>query len=337
MNNRITAAVGWKCLNKARDVRVIHDLLVRVPIAKGGAHPGFDPTRPYGPHTDDLIFKFQRANNLLPADAVVDPDRPTLRRMNELAEGQPPRCHVDCIEPSPVVALMTNQIVGETYVKGYDGSRKHPSTGTHPNLARFAVPLYELRVGRSAYTADLEPSWKLQDYSRSFKVIRFGVRLLTDAVLRSTGVPRAVDIFRTAGPPTSPATGFAAKRSDFMKGSWHLSGEYFIHAGPKFPSYRGTTYSPERPSWVGLVGGLGCIQTTGDRSMQTLDDCVRELAFGASYRLGFIDAAAADRRISAARSFHCVIEPSPPPPLRSLDSLDQYTWQDYRDVFRQCK
>ena len=87
MGRTIVASVG--CLggvNRAADVETIQELLNRVPSAAGGPWPLLEVTSVCGPRTVAAIQKFQAQQlGWDQTDGRVDPDGPTLQKLNELA------------------------------------------------------------------------------------------------------------------------------------------------------------------------------------------------------------------------------------------------------------
>ncbi|HEV2553180.1 MAG TPA: hypothetical protein VGV17_05395 [Bosea sp. (in: a-proteobacteria)] len=312
MAKEIVQAVGWRSPNRASDVALIHDLFMRIPVSEGGAPPGFNPKGGHTVRTDDLIYRFQKRHGLV-ADAVATPRRETFRLMQSLAGKLPPRRNDEGIQPARVLAVMTSKIVGHAYVKGYDGQSE--AGGLHRIRGRFRVPLYELRVGIGEET--------LGDHFAVFHVLRFGVRY-RDSVARNGGGFR--QIFAMEGPPRGM---HVLKRDRYLGGAWKLKGDFLIHPGPSFPHERGD----DTPKGLNkLVGSIGCIQPTGPRGMEALDEFVRRASFSSLYDEGFfVDhdpkkpaterGAIADRRITEAGSFRCLVEPAARPPLLPLTDL----------------
>ena len=312
MVRELVKAVGWRSPNRPSDVELIHDLFMRIPVSEGGAPPGFNPKGGHTVRTDDLIYRLQQRHGLV-ADAVVTPRRETFRLMQALAGKLPPRRHDEFIQPARVLAVMTSKIVGHAYVKGYDGTSE--ASGLHRIRGRFRVPLYELRVGIGEET--------LGDYFAVFHVLRFGVRY-RHAVACNGG--RFKQMFEMEGPPRGS---HVLKRDRYLGGAWKLKGNFLIHPGPVFPQERGddTQAGMDR-----LVGSIGCIQPTGPRNMEKLDEFVRRASFSSLYDEGFfVDhdpkkpatarGAIADRRITEAGSFRCLVEPAAHPPLLPLTDL----------------
>jgi hypothetical protein len=88
MDVTISASVGYKSVNIPGDVQKIHDLLKRIPPDKGGPPASFNAQAPYSAAVTDVhIYNFQvkhfgAGHN---ADAVVNPGRQTLAKMNQSA------------------------------------------------------------------------------------------------------------------------------------------------------------------------------------------------------------------------------------------------------------
>ncbi len=89
MNVKISASVGRSGVNRADDVRAIQRLLNDVSVANGGPTPSLVVDGICGPRTTDAIQKFQLKHfGWKGADGRVDPDGPTLRKLNELSESK---------------------------------------------------------------------------------------------------------------------------------------------------------------------------------------------------------------------------------------------------------
>jgi peptidoglycan hydrolase-like protein with peptidoglycan-binding domain len=82
----IQASVGNDGANRRTDVESIQQLLNAVPAASGGADPDLKVDGICGPKTKAAILNFQlrQFGNRL-ADGKVDPDGPTMSKLNELA------------------------------------------------------------------------------------------------------------------------------------------------------------------------------------------------------------------------------------------------------------
>src|SRR5262245_52920379 len=90
MTVTITAPVGYYGRsggNRAPDVRVVHDLLSRVPPTRGGTCSSLNPNAGYSAQTDQFICKFQQFHKLVVADATIHPGQQTLALLNQLANG----------------------------------------------------------------------------------------------------------------------------------------------------------------------------------------------------------------------------------------------------------
>jgi hypothetical protein len=83
----IAASVGrLGGLNRPPDVKVVQELLNRVPSAAGGPYPLLAVDSVCGPRTVDAIQKFQvQQLGWGKADGRVDPNGPTFQKLNELS------------------------------------------------------------------------------------------------------------------------------------------------------------------------------------------------------------------------------------------------------------
>jgi hypothetical protein len=92
MMQTITASVGrLGGLNRRPDVKTVQELLNRIPQGAGGPWPRLAEDSLCGPRTVDAIQKFQvKQLGFGKADGRVDPNGPTLQKLNELAEKPPP-------------------------------------------------------------------------------------------------------------------------------------------------------------------------------------------------------------------------------------------------------
>jgi hypothetical protein len=322
MTVTISAPVGYHGRNggnRAPDVRVVHDLLSRIPPSKGGAGARLNPNAGYSAQTDEYIYTFQKFHKLGVADATVHPGHQTLVLLNELAKGgvtpaprpgQPaiptpvpqPGPGPD-IAPLPLLAVMTSTIVGHGYISGFDNKAKQKK-------GRFRVPLYRLRLGR-ADTSDGE--WKLSTPVMDFDVVRFGVAY-DDVAFKED--PR-YSLFRIQGPPVGE---FVLSRANYLKGSWQfkLKPHYYVHDGPDNPHFMSSDIGSP------LFGALGCIEICWPGRMKLFDEATRRLAFGNFDEIGFYSPEEADARITKAESFRCVVEAALKPPLLPLT--------DFRDI-----
>ena len=291
--------VGYRAKNDAGDVAKIHDILNRIPSAKGGAPIYIPPGTPYSPELTDIhILSFQNkwfSGNS--CDAVVSPHGATLRKMNELALESPQ--NRDNGKPLNVLAIMSDLTEGRATLKGFsretvidpsDGKKKHRTPG------QFTVPLYILKIGRDAG----DGKTIVEGTENWYHVIRFGVCFHNDAVEAGK---HSSQWFSIEGPPVGE---YVLKRNSYAHGSWLLRGDFLIHAGP---TIGGNT----------LYGGLGCIQPVNG-GMKRLDDCVRKLSFGELFTKGTIKAEAADKKITDAGSFRCIVEKANLPPVICADN-----------------
>ncbi len=316
MTAAITAPVGYNGRsggNRAPDVRIVHDLLSRVPPTKGGAGASLKPNTGYSAQTDQYIYKFQKFHKFAVADATVHPGQQTLALLDELAKGGaapgpgpglpaiptpvPQPGPGPDIAPLPVLAVMTSTIVGHGYVAGFDNKAK-------TKKGRFRVPLYRLRLGRADTSSG---AWKLSTETRvmDFDVIRFGVAY-DDAAFQQNP---AFSLFRMQGPPVGE---FVLSRASYLDGSWQLKPHYYIHVGPDNPLRMSNDVD------VRLFGALGCIEICWPNRLQLFEEATRRLAFGAFDEIGFYKPEEADERVTKAQSFHCLVEPVATPPLLPL-------------------
>ncbi len=308
MNAVISAKVGYQSSNKPGDVRIIHDLLKRVPATKGGPAPSFDAARGYGQQTDQAIYNFQlRHFAKSQCDASVWPGGGTLAKLNEAATGTPgtapaaPPATGRAAEPARIAAVMTSRITGFAYIKGMDLTQT-----PHAALGRFRVPLYRLEIG----LADTSGSqWSVASKTLELDVIRFGVSYRSAAY---NADKKFNECFKTVGPPEGT---FNLKRhqSKNLGGTWKITGDYLIHVGPGNPKIKASD-----DNLRALAGAVGCIEICEPGKMRLFDEVIRILAFGELYSKGGISAEAADKRISEAGSFRCIIESASPPALMPL-------------------
>ncbi|MBK9082066.1 MAG: hypothetical protein IPL88_08325 [Rhizobiales bacterium] len=323
----ITAAVGYKSPNRPDDVRKVHDLLKRVPPAQGGPPPSFNPSSPYSPSvTDQHIYNFQvkqfgKGSN---ADAVVDPARETLKRLNALAGGgagggvginPPPGPPVGALPPTKpdgslppvgepsrapsghcyVGAILLSNVVNHAYIAGYQGEPRKVKAGV------FKVPTYGLLLG---HYREWEKGLLPDDMLAEFEVIRYGVRFD-----ESKNVPGATneDVFVVQGTCVGD---FTLSRAPYLDGSWRIKGEYYIHVGPSNPRFKSDDASK-------LSGALGCVEIC-NRQWATFQVRVRALALGEKYLSGEIDDATADRIITEQNLFRLLVQPAARPPLNRI-------------------
>jgi hypothetical protein len=92
MAQTITAAVGrMGALNRPDDVKTVQKLLNQVPATSGGPKPLLDPDGICGPKTIAAIQTFQVRHFGWPgADGRVDPNGPTLAKLNQFDGSSPP-------------------------------------------------------------------------------------------------------------------------------------------------------------------------------------------------------------------------------------------------------
>ncbi|MBL8588599.1 MAG: hypothetical protein JNK46_08720 [Methylobacteriaceae bacterium] len=319
----ISAPVGYKSANRPDDVRKVHDLLKRVAPAQGGPPASFNPAVPYSPAvTDQHIYNFQvkqfgKGSN---ADAVVDPARETLKRLNALAGAPgggiginpppgPPAGSLPPTAPDPgkpgvgeparapsgafyVGAVLLSNTVNHAYIAGYQNKPRKVKAGV------FKVPTYGLLLG---HYRDWEAGLLPDDDLAQFEVIRFGVKFD-----ESKNVPGATDddMFDVVGTCVGD---FTLSRAPYLDGSWRIKGEYYIHIGPGNPRFRSDV--PRE-----LSGALGCVEVC-NRKWIDFQVRVRALALGLPYLKGEIDDAAADRRITEEGLFRLLVQPAARPPL----------------------
>ncbi len=94
MAKSITASVGrMGGVNHAPDVKVVQELLNQVPATSGGPGTKLQVTGTCGTNTIDAIQRFQLHNfGFSMADGRVDPDGPTLKKLNSFDQpGSPPK------------------------------------------------------------------------------------------------------------------------------------------------------------------------------------------------------------------------------------------------------
>ena len=326
----ISAPVGYKSANRPDDVRKVHDLLKRIPPAQGGPPASFNPATPYSPAvTDQHIYNFQvkqfgKGPN---ADAVVDPSRETLKRLNALAGGgggiginPPAGPPAGSLPPTPpggggspkpdpgkpaigeparapsgncyVGAILGATAVSHAYIAGFQGKPRKVKGGV------FKVPTYGLLLGHYRVWEDgLLPDAMLGQY----EVIRFGVKFD-----ESKNVPGATneDVFTVQGTCVGD---FQLSRAPYLDGSWRIKGEYYIHVGPSNPRFKSDDATK-------LSGALGCVEIC-NRDWMEFQVRVRALALGAPYIEGAIDDATADRIITEEGLFRLLVTPAAKPPL----------------------
>lgn len=323
----ITAPVGYKSANRPDDVRKVHDLLKRIPPAQGGPPATFNPAVPYSPSvTDQHIYNFQvkqfgKGPN---ADAVVDPARETLKRLNALAGGggaiginPPPGPPAGSLPPTgpgggapdpgkPAIgeparapsgncyvgAILGSNTVSHAYIAGYQGEPRKVKAGV------FKVPTYGLLLGHYRVWEDgILPD----DLAATYEVIRFGVKFD-----ESKNVPGATneDCFLVQGTCVGD---FQLSRAPYLDGSWRIKGEYYIHVGPGSPRWKSD--DPTK-----LTGALGCVEIC-NKQWSEFQVRVRALALGLPYLKGEIDDATADRIITEENLFRLLVVPAARPPL----------------------
>lgn len=321
----ISAPVGYKSANRPDDVRKVHDLLKRIPPGQGGPPASFNPATPYSPAvTDQHIYNFQvkqfgKGPN---ADAVVDPARETLKRLNGLSGGGgggigvnpppgPPAGALPPTRPAPdpgkpgvgeparapsgnfhVGAVLLSNTVNHAYIAGFQGEPVRKKAGV------FKVPTYGLLLGHYRdWEAGLLPDADLAE----FEVIRYGVKFD-----ESKNVPGASDsdVFKVQGTCVGD---FVLARAPYLGGSWRIKGEYYIHVGPGNPRLRTDEMKK-------LSGALGCVEIC-NRKWTEFQVRVRALALGLPYLKGEIDDATADRIITEEGLFRLFVMPAAKPPL----------------------
>ncbi len=322
----ISAPVGYKSANRPDDVRKVHDLLKRVSPGQGGPPASFNPATPYSPAvTDQHIYNFQvkqfgKGPN---ADAVVDPSRETLKRLNALAGGGggvginppagPPAGSLPPTTPpggggggspkpdpggspvpagySRVGAILGPAIVSHAYVAGYQGKP------VSMKLGRFKVPTYNLRLGLVEAKGD---TFDLR-YATDWEVIRFGVRYFDER--RNANLPED-QWWIVQGTCEGD---FTLERADYLGGAWRIKGAYYIHVGPGSPRWQGNDAGD-------LTGALGCVEIING-NWQRFQQAVRMCAIGEDYLLGRVDDAEADRLITEHKLFRLRVDRAPTPPL----------------------
>jgi hypothetical protein len=150
-----------------------------------------------------------------------------------------------------------------------------------------------------------DTSWKLSPPTSDFDVIRFGVYVNSEAY----SIRPDYKHFRMQGPPSGE---FTLARDNYLSGSWHMKGNYYIHDGPNNPHFKSDDDE------LDLVASLGCIELCWAGGMRRFDEAVRTRSFGDFYGIGFYDQKEADERITKSQSFRCIVEPAATPPLLPL-------------------
>jgi len=165
MTQNIAASVGrLGGLNRPPDVKVVQELLNRVPSAAGGPYPLLAVDSVCGPRTVEAIQKFQvQQLGWGKADGRVDPNGPTLQKLNELG-GMPgpvqPKVlttasSLACPHAAPVVATPQRpQSLGPNgapVLRASDTFKVvgciHPFRCTSVNWVLASDPLVESNVG----------------------------------------------------------------------------------------------------------------------------------------------------------------------------------------------
>ena len=109
MAKTISKSVGRAGANRKPDVLTVQDLLNQVPSDKGGAAPKLTPDSVCGTKTRNAISRFQLKHFGWPgADGLVEPQRQTMAKLNELTTGSPskpvPPGAKPTVPPSPLLS-----------------------------------------------------------------------------------------------------------------------------------------------------------------------------------------------------------------------------------------
>jgi peptidoglycan hydrolase-like protein with peptidoglycan-binding domain len=135
MPRTISGSVGRLGKNLSPDVKIVQELLNNVPADSGGPLPLLAVDGIAGPKTNSAIQKFQqRQIGFSGADGRVDPNGPTLKKLNEFDTSPAP------IPPAPVPTVPP-LTVASLLLCPHGGSVRGFPTSTTPDPTTGLVPL----------------------------------------------------------------------------------------------------------------------------------------------------------------------------------------------------